>query len=146
MSYYIHQTTIKASVVIKKDMIESAFKKLKSVLIEEWKKRDGECENRLDWIEIQNVEKSVSLEELMLECRWKNCSQNEDFKLCNNSFLGQKLGEEKIIFTALAPFIEEGGFVKYVSEGYFVDEFYRFIFKDKKIFLEVLKSKQYLNS
>jgi hypothetical protein len=55
----------------------------------------------------------------MTEWRWDVC-EDENGNVNKIDFTGDKLGDDKILFDAIAPFVDEGSFIKIIGENNFV--------------------------
>lgn len=93
------------NIVIKSENFVKAFKSLKSALLLEHSKRTGN-ENRLLWIDIEKVKESTKLESLLHVCQWfPEFNLDNDIDTIKSRI--NLLGEDRLIFKALAPFIED---------------------------------------
>ncbi len=70
------------------------------------------------WVTTENFVNAKTLEEAMNEWRWEiNSDDNGD--IVGISFVGEKLGDDMILFNAIAPYIKEGSFIDMSGEdGY----------------------------
>lgn len=123
--------TVQSSFKIDKEDFDSAFKALQSTLITEHTKRTGN-ENRLLWINIKLVKQASTLIELLEIVQWIPSLNELDDIDCIDTRIN-KLGEEDLIFNALAPFVEEGSTLNIIAEddGLEYDSF-RYIFTNNK--------------
>lgn len=131
MSYYIDKDTILANVFIASSDTKSAFEAVKSALLDEHTRRGG-IENRLSWINKNDLDATDSFIQLMEECRWEP-TFDELGNVIKLKFTGQKIGEEQLIFELLAPFVKDGSVIEYVSDGYLTNVKHAYRFRDGKV-------------
>lgn len=131
MSYYIDKDTISADVFIASSDTKSAFETVKSALCDEHARRGG-SEKRLSWINKDDLAATGSFAELMEECRWRP-TFDELGNVTELTFIGEKLGEERLIFEFLAPFVKDGSVVEFVSDGYSTNVKHTYRFQDGKV-------------
>lgn len=122
-----------SSIFIKEENFNEAFKNLKEKLLEEHSKRTGK-ENRLLWIDIEKVKESTKLESLLYVCQWfPEFNTNNDIDTLKSRI--NLLGEEKLIFKALPPFIKDDSdliiYPEDESAGY---KEHKYTFKDGKMY------------
>lgn len=106
---------VEANIVIKKENFNEAFQSLKEALINEHSKREGN-ENKLTWIDINKVSKSENLISLLKVAQW-NAELDEDENIDTLNSMIMKLGEEKLIFSTLAIYIENGSELMLFAEN-----------------------------
>lgn len=93
------------NIFIKEKDFNEAFKSLKEALLKEHSSRTGN-ENRLLWIDIEKVKESTKLESLLHVCQWfPEFNLDNDIDVLKSRI--NLLGEDKFIFKALAPFIQD---------------------------------------
>lgn len=118
---------------IKKENFEKALENLKSVFIlENMTSYDyicGKKQPHFMWVNTKVVLESKTLEEALEEIRYTpEYDSNGD--ICNVEFIGEKYGDEKIFFNALAPYVEDESYIAFEGE----DEVeWKWIFNDGKV-------------
>ena len=88
---------------IKEENLDPAFKHCKKMLVKE--------NVKYAWVDNQTLRDSKNLFEFLEECRW--CYDLEDKTI---GFIGEKYGNEEILFNTLAPFVEDNSYIKMVGE------------------------------
>lgn len=86
---------------------------------------------KFSWINTNVVLSAKTLQEAMNECRWEfqtNGGDNGDFDVIE--FNGEKLGEDELIFSAIAPFVKDGSFIEMEGED---GSLWKWIFNDGKV-------------
>ena len=131
MGYCIEMTDSKFK--IKKENFEKALENLKSVFIPDnmtcYNYIGGKKYPHFSWVETKVVLESKTLEEALEEIRYTpEYDSNGD--ICNVEFTGEKYGDEKIFFNALAPYVEDESYIAFEGE----DEVeWKWIFNDGKV-------------
>ena len=86
-----------------------------------------------DWVNTIELDPNdnahTQIKTLLEECRWEP-DFDEDGNISYINFTGEKLGDEEVIFTILAPFIDAGSFVTIHGED---DTIWRYEFDGKGI-------------
>jgi hypothetical protein len=83
------------------------------------------------WIETKDVLSANSLQKAMRACRWgleTNGGDDGDFDIIE--FDGEKLGDDELIFSAIAPFVKDDSFVEMRGED---GSIWKWVFKDGKV-------------
>jgi hypothetical protein len=75
-----------------------------------------------------------TLEDGLIAWRWRPELIAEDGTILEIRFTGQKLGDDDILFAALAPYVESGSYITVVGEGEGGDEFWRWIFDGQHVY------------
>jgi hypothetical protein len=78
------------------------------------------------WVN-NNFHKRKDFVGLMDEWRWE-VELDDDGNVCNISFNGQKLGDDMILFKAIAPFVAAGSYIEMQGED---DCLWRWVFDGK---------------
>lgn len=117
MGYCIEQTD--SNFVIKKENFEKALNSLKTVFVpEKMTCCDYVCGEEIPhfrWVTTDVVLNAKTLEEALVEIRYYPIFDN-DGNIINVEFIGEKYGDEKIFFMALAPFVESGSYISFIGE------------------------------
>lgn len=117
MGYCIEMTDSKF--VIKKDNFQKALESLKNVFIPE----NMTCKDYIDgveyphfsWVKNEVVLGSETLEGALQGIRYLP-SFNHDGDIVDVGFYGEKYGDEKIFFSALALYVENGSYLSFTGE------------------------------
>lgn len=122
---------VQSSININKENFNDAFKALQSTLITEHSKRVGN-ENKLLWIDIRLVQQTSGLAQLLEVVQWiPSFNKLNDIDGIDTRI--NKIGEEDLIFNALAPFIEDGSTLNIIAEDDALEyDSFRYIFTDNK--------------
>ena len=122
---------VQSSIAIDKEDFNDAFKALQSALTTENTRRTG-SENRLLWIDIKLIEQASNLIELLETVQWIP-SLNELGDIDGVDTRINKIGEEDLIFNALAPFVEDGSILNIIAEDDDLEyDGFRYIFRDSR--------------
>ena len=117
MGYYIDQTDSKF--VIKKENFDKALLALKKVFVpENMTCKDyinGKTYPHFSWVNTNVVLKAETIEEALEEIRYES-EHDDEGNIVNVEFIGEKFGDEKIFFTALAPYIEKDSYISFEGE------------------------------
>lgn len=117
MGYCIEQTD--SNFVIKKENFENALNSLKAVFVPgKMTCYDYVCGKTIphfSWVTTDVVLNAKTLEEALVEIRYDPIFDN-DGNIINVEFNGEKYGDEKIFFTALAPFVESDSYISFRGE------------------------------
>lgn len=121
------------NIFIKKEDFNEAFKSLKERLLKEHSSRVGN-ENKLLWIDIEKVKESTNLESLLYVCQWiPEFNLDKDIDTFNSRI--NLLGEDKLIFKALAPFIQdESELILYAEDELIGYKEHRYYFKNGNMY------------
>lgn len=121
------------NIYIKEKDFDEAFKSLKKSLLEEYSSRTGN-ENRLLWIDIEKVKESTKLESLLYACQWfPEFNLNNDIDTLKSRI--NLLGEDKLIFKALAPFIQDNSeLIIYAEDELIGYKEHRYSFKNGNMY------------
>jgi hypothetical protein len=117
MGYYMEMTESKFN--IKKENFGQTLEALKSVFVpENMSAADyigGNVYPHFAWVNTDVVLNSETLGEALEEIRY-DPKYNSNGDICGVEFTGEKYGDEKIFFAALAPYVESGSYVGFVGE------------------------------
>lgn len=131
MGYYIEMTDSKFK--IKKENFRKALESLKSVFVSEnmhcCDSIGGRLYPHFSWVDTDSVLKSRSLGNALAEIRYEPEYDDND-NICNVEFTGQKYGDEKYFFNALAPYVESGSYIAFEGED---GKVWEWQFKDGKV-------------
>lgn len=87
------------------------------------------------WVRQKNFEAAKTLEEMLEGWRWRStCNVDDDIVALE--FTGEKMGDDNLLFNALAPFVEGGSEIHFQGED---GSRWRYIFDGKN--LKVLYAK-----
>jgi hypothetical protein len=78
------------------------------------------------WVDDEDIEKAKSLTDLMTSFRWEPDIDSEG-NIISIDFCGEKLGDDKILFDIIAPFVEDDSYIEMSGED---GSIWRWIFKD----------------
>jgi len=87
----------------------------------------------LRWVDKKNLAQAKTIEECFGAIRYKLIKEDDGFSI--DCFTGEKFGNDFEIFTALAPYIKAGSFMKFVGEDGMI-MLYRF--NGKELFYKVV--------
>ena len=131
MGYCMEMTDSKFE--IKKENFKKALESLKSVFIPEnmtcYDYICGKPYPHFSWVDTQIVLESETFEDALKEIRYIP-KYNNDGDICSVEFTGEKYGDEKIFFKALAPYVESGSYIAFEGENGFEWEWF---FNDGKV-------------
>ncbi len=117
MGYCIKMTDSKFG--IKKENFENALKALKKVFIpEEMTVTDFVKEREIPhfrWVSTDAVLNTTDILNALMHIRYKPVL-DENGDIANVEFTGEKSGDERVFFTALAPFVEKGSYLAFEGE------------------------------
>ena len=130
MGYYMNM--VDADFMIKSENVEPAFQAIKK-LIDQVDERggggsyfNGVSKRHYSWVSTEELVKSKSLSEFMDEWRWE-IDFDENGNVNDICFCGEKLGDDEILFEALAPFVEEGSYIEMRGEE---SDLWRWVFQN----------------
>jgi hypothetical protein len=89
----------------------------------------GERYPHFRWVNTDVVLNSETLGEALEEIRYAP-KYNGNGDICVVEFTGEKYGDEKIFFAALAPYVESGSYISFVGED---DSEWQWVFNDGKV-------------
>lgn len=116
-----------SSFKIKSENKENTLKAIKGLAGQE---TIGDSSGRhFSWVNTPDFFFAKTLEEAMKAWRWAIYS-NPDGDIDEISFCGQKLGDDEILFSAMAPFVENDSFLEMHGED---GSMWRWVFKDGKL-------------
>ena len=104
MGCYMDQIITGDDFVILKSDFKEALESLKTL---------AKNKLNLDWVDVmQLILYSETIEDALSECRYA-CKFDEDGNIQNIFFKGKELGDDYIIFEAIAPFVQDGSFLEF---------------------------------
>lgn len=124
MGYYMNQRA--ASFRIKQQNIFKALAAVQALHGNETIK-DGSG-RYLSWVD-QDFHKRTTLLEILDCWRWQIEKDRQTGDVVDICFNGEKLGDDETLFSALAPFVEDGSFIEMGGED---DALWRWVFKGGK--------------
>lgn len=116
MGYYMHTGDIQFT--IKKENFQRAFEALKKAALRSW----------ID--ESYLSDPKATLKDALECCRWTPLCHAETGDIINLEFTGEKLGDEDLLFQAIAPFVEAGSYITVYGEE---DSIWRWEFDGKRV-------------
>ncbi len=72
--------------------------------------------SHFSWVDTNSFLKAGTLEDMLREWRWNPTTDPETGDITKLEFTGEKMGDDKLLFTALAPFVEPGGEILFRGE------------------------------
>lgn len=118
---------------IKKEHFEEALKSLKSVFVSENMTSKNYINGReyphFRWVHTNTILSSTTLEEALKGIRYTSTFDSNG-NICDVEFIGEKYGDEKIFFTALAPYVEPDSYLCFEGED---GEVWKWIFRNGEI-------------
>jgi len=81
------------------------------------------------WVNTNEFVKATSLKEAMKAWRWE-IYEDEEGNVIDIDFYGEKLGDDEILLSAIAPFVKDGSFIEMMGED---DGHWRWCFENKKV-------------
>ena len=131
---------IDSSFKMKKENFDNAFRDLKSLFVVEnmtvCDTVNGKEYYHFRWVDNEEVIESINMYELMESIRFP-VEFNGNGDICDIDFYGEKLGDDEIFLSALAPYVEDGSYIEFEGEdGYS----WRWCFKNGKLVEETIKN------
>ena len=80
------------------------------------------------WVNKDAVNKCLTFECALSECRW-DYNVLDNYKKSNLIFNGTKLGDEEVLFNAIAPYVEDESYIQMLGEDGLM---WRWLFKNGK--------------
>lgn len=102
---------------IKRENANDAFEAIKKIV----------ATHKLPWINSTSVFDAKTFDEAMLKCRWDVYWDSNEKYIDDICFLGEKLGDDFLIFKAIAPYVEDGSYIQMSGEDGYV---WRWLFKN----------------
>jgi hypothetical protein len=85
-------------------------------------------ETWFSWVDTKTVVESNTLSDALEE--WRYCVKIDKYGNINNiEFTGEKLGQEKLLFDAIAPFVRKGSYISMIGED---ETRWKWIFKNNQ--------------
>jgi hypothetical protein len=107
MGYYMTLESSKFRIDIKNH--RKALKAIKAL-------SGGEgCGHHFSWVDTTDFKKAKTLAEALEAWRW-DAEMDEDYNIIGIDFGGEKLGDDEILFRAIAPFVESGSYLELQGE------------------------------
>jgi len=99
-----------------------------------WEK-GKQVERWFSWVDTDEYKNANTLEEALVAWGWRSYVGDgvDDGDIDNLEFENEKSGQDKLLFAAIAPFVEEGSYVAMRGED---DDVWRWFFRDKKCFTQ----------
>ena len=110
-----------SKIFIKKEDKEKALKAIKNLVGQETCNEDH-------FAFVHNFKDTKTFEEVMEEWRWKTV-KNENGDIIDIDFIGEKIGDDNLLFSKIAPFVKEGSFIDMVGGNGMI---WKWIFENKK--------------
>ena len=131
---------IDSSFNMKKENFGKAFRDLKSLFVVEnmtvCDTVNGKNYYHFSWVDNEEVIESINMCELMKAIRFP-VEFNSNGDICDIGFHGEKLGDDEIFLSALAPYVEDESYLEFEGEdGYS----WRWCFKNGKLEEETIKN------
>jgi len=124
MGFYMEQRD--TNFAIKAENKEKALEAIINLAGEET--IDDGNEKHFSWVDTKGFVNATTLEEAMDEWRWE--IQKDDKGNVNDiCFTGEKLGDDEIVFDAIAPYVEKGSTIEMMGED---GVLWRWLFDGKK--------------
>jgi hypothetical protein len=85
------------------------------------------------WVHTCNFEKAPTLDDAMGGWRWpveRDIPNDQDSDVVGIQFYGEKLGDDAVLFHAIAPFVEEGSWIEMRGED---SAMWRWVFRDGRL-------------
>lgn len=79
------------------------------------------------WVDTEEYKNAKTLEEALLAWRWELIS-DADGNYCDIIFGGEKLGDDMVLFEALAPYVKPGSYIEMAGED---NALWRWVFDGK---------------
>jgi hypothetical protein len=110
MGYHIYQES--CNFFIQGTSVIDAFHAVKALADAEDKGRNG---THYAWVDTDTLRNATTLKEAMSEWGWE-ISFNETGDVDDIYFNGEKLGDDAILFAAIAPFVKAGSYIEMRGE------------------------------
>lgn len=72
------------------------------------------CGDHFSWVN-ENFHQLPTLEDMLKAWRWRP-KLNENYDIVGLEFSGEKMGDDKLFFTTIAPYVEAGSYIHFVGE------------------------------
>ena len=114
MGYYIEQTDSKF--FIAHTDVEKALSAIKGIMHSHDQMRggswgpDGKTERWYAWVNTDEVLQSQTLVDALESWRWKARTDSVG-NVCGIEFVGEKSGQDELLFDAIAPYVESGSYI-----------------------------------
>jgi len=134
MGYCMNQRG--SDILITTEQQKKAFKPVRKKLLDEVDEKGGggswkggkKVESCYSWVNMSEIKRAKSLIDILNAFRWTP-EIDDKGDIINVNFEGEKLGDDKILFDAIAPYVESGSYIEMIGED---DSLWRWIFKNKK--------------
>lgn len=126
MGYLTHQ--LETEFFIPKEFKFEAFISLKNLV-----KNSVENINEISFVEIPEIERAETLEEVLAALRWVP-ENNESGDIVQIDFTGEKMGDDYQILECIAHFVRNNSFVTFIGSDGETSKVWRWLFSDGKIF------------
>lgn len=105
MGYCMDQSD--ANFCIPRNKAKDALKAIKAL---------ADKNDRFSWVSASEFKHAKSLVEAMDAWRWNLSAEDEGEDYTSIQFEGEKLGDDLVLFKAIAPFVNEGSFIEMHGE------------------------------
>jgi hypothetical protein len=94
-------------------------------------KKGAVTSRHFSWVDMDKLTKAQNLWQAIQAWRWELIHEQNrsDRDVIGISFQGTKLGDDIVLFKALAPFVEDGSFIEMESRG----EIWRWVFRNGEV-------------
>lgn len=120
MGYYMNQRD--AYFVIKKENFDKALAAVKALGTKAKLDSGGGCwrggdkvESSYSWVTTQGFMEAKTLKQAIEAWRW-NPEIDDNGDICHIYFSGEKLGDDAVLFEALAPYVETDSYIEMAGE------------------------------
>ena len=117
MGYYMTQRD--AIFHIKKENVDKALQAIKDLADPEKMKGNAHGGSRTEiwysWVTTSEFVNAGTLKDAIRAWRWE-VDIDDEGNVCHLWFEGEKLGDDAVLFEALAPYVEDGGYIEMSGE------------------------------
>jgi hypothetical protein len=75
----------------------------------------GQHDGRYSWVDVNFATKYDNLHDMMEEWRWE-LEYDDNGDVDNIQFTGEKAGDDRLLFEAIAPYVEPGSYIEMLGE------------------------------
>lgn len=114
MGYYVNQ--IDSKFHIKKENYDNVLNAIKNTSLEINKMSGGSSSGQkwFSWVDMKELSESKTIFEAFDCWRWE--VDEDEFGINNIQFNGEKLGDEQVLFEAIASYVEKDSYIAMVGE------------------------------
>lgn len=133
MGYYMTQRS--SNFTIKKSKFDDALKAIKKLLNNSKQMSGGSStgERWFSWVETTAFLNAKTLPDALMAWRWKATVSEKTGNIIDLFFIGEKIGDDEVLFNALAPFVERGSYIEMEGED---GNYWKWVFNKKLTSLE----------